>query len=136
MLCVWHLLLINSLWRFFHGVSCICILFLFSSAQYSIVWICPNLFIHLSVDRHMYYFHCGAMLCAVLSCFSRVRLFAILWTVACQAPLSMGFLQASVLEWVAMPSSGDLTNPGMVPASLVSPSLAGGSFTTSTTWEF
>ena len=27
----------------------------------------------------------------VLSCFSRVRLFATLWTVAHQAPLSMGF---------------------------------------------
>ena len=27
------------------------------------------------------------------------------WTVACQAPLSMGLLQARVLEWVAMPSS-------------------------------
>ena len=27
----------------------------------------------------------------VLSCFSRVQLFATLWTVACQAPLSMGY---------------------------------------------
>ena len=27
------------------------------------------------------------------------------WTVACQAPLSMGILQASILEWVAMPFS-------------------------------
>ena len=27
------------------------------------------------------------------------------WTVACQAPLSMGLLQARILEWVAMPSS-------------------------------
>ena len=27
------------------------------------------------------------------------------WTVACQAPLSMGILQARILEWVAMPSS-------------------------------
>ena len=24
------------------------------------------------------------------------------WTVACQAPLSMGILQARILEWVAM----------------------------------
>ena len=28
------------------------------------------------------------------------------WTVACQAPLSIGILQAGILEWVAMPSSG------------------------------
>ena len=27
------------------------------------------------------------------------------WTVAYQAPLSMGILQARILEWVAMPSS-------------------------------
>ena len=30
---------------------------------------------------------------------------ATLWTVACQAPLSMGILQARILEWVALPSS-------------------------------
>ena len=35
----------------------------------------------------------------------RVRLFATPWTVAHQAPLSMGILQARILEWVAMPSS-------------------------------
>ena len=28
------------------------------------------------------------------------------WTLACQAPLSLGILQARILEWVAMPSSG------------------------------
>ena len=41
----------------------------------------------------------------VLSCCSRVWLFAILWTVAHQVPLSVGFSQAKVLEWVAVPSS-------------------------------
>ena len=41
----------------------------------------------------------------MLSHFSRVQLFTTLWTVACQAPLSMGILQAKILEWVAMPSS-------------------------------
>ena len=35
----------------------------------------------------------------------RVQLFVTPWTVACQAPLSMGILQARILEWVAMPSS-------------------------------
>ena len=38
----------------------------------------------------------------LLSCFSRVRLFATPWTVAHQASLSVGILQARVLEWVAM----------------------------------
>ena len=37
-----------------------------------------------------------------------------------------GILQARILEWVAMPSSRDLPDPGIEP---VSPALAGGSFT-------
>ena len=40
------------------------------------------------------------------------------WTVAHQAPLSMGILQARILEWVAMPSSRNLPNPGIEPRSL------------------
>ena len=36
---------------------------------------------------------------------SRVRLFATPWTVAYQAPPSMGFFQARILEWVAIPFS-------------------------------
>ena len=46
-----------------------------------------------------------------------------------------GILQARVLEWVAMPSSGDLPNPGIKPASPVSLALAGGFFTTRAIWE-
>ena len=34
-----------------------------------------------------------------------------------------------------MPSSRDLPDPGIKPASLVSPALAGGFFTTSAPWE-
>ena len=41
----------------------------------------------------------------VLSHFSHVRLCATPWTAARQAPLSMGILQARILEWVAMPFS-------------------------------
>ena len=39
--------------------------------------------------------------------------------------------------WSGLPfaTSGDLFNPGIKPISLSSPALAGGSFTTSTTWE-
>ena len=47
----------------------------------------------------------------VLSPFSRVWLFATPWTVAHPAPLSMGILQARILEWVAYPPPGDLSNP-------------------------
>ena len=42
---------------------------------------------------------------------SRVQVFATLWTVAHQDPLSMGILQARVLEWVAMPSSRGSSQP-------------------------
>ena len=40
-----------------------------------------------------------------------------------------------ILQWVVIPSRGDLPDPGIEPASLVSPALAGGFFTTSTTWK-
>ena len=41
----------------------------------------------------------------MLSHFSHVWLFAIIWTVACQAPLSMGFCRQECWKWVAMNSS-------------------------------
>ena len=41
----------------------------------------------------------------MLSHFSCVQLCATLWTIVLQAPLSMGILQARILEWVAVPSS-------------------------------
>ena len=52
----------------------------------------------------------------LLSRFSRVQLRVTPWAAACQAPLSMGILQAR-MEWVPMPSSRDLPNPGIEPRS-------------------
>ena len=46
-----------------------------------------------------------------------------------------GILQARILEWLPFPPPGDLPNPGIESASLTSPTLAGGFFTTSATWE-
>ena len=50
-----------------------------------------------------------------------------------------GILQARILEWLAMPSSRRSSQPRdwtcVKPVSLTSPALAGGFFTTSTTWE-
>jgi len=52
-----------------------------------------------------------------------------------------GIFQTRILESVAMPFSwgsshpGDLSDPGILLASLASPALAGRFFTTSTTWE-
>ena len=67
----------------------------------------------------------------MLSHFSRVWLFATLWTVACQAPLSMGFSRQEYWTGLSCPPSGDLPNPGIKPASLTSVALAGEFFTTS-----
>ena len=58
---------------------------------------------------------------------NHVQLFVIPWTVARQAPQSMGF---SRQEYWRSPSPGDLPDPGNEPRSLVSPALAGGFFTT------
>ena len=43
-----------------------------------------------------------ALCVCILSCLSCVRFFVILWTVARQAPLSMGFSRQEYWEWVAM----------------------------------
>ena len=69
---------------------------------------------------------------STLSHFSCVRLFVTLWTVACQAPLSMGFFRQEYWSGSPFPPPGDLPIPGIEPAS---PALAGGFLTTSTTWE-
>ena len=46
-----------------------------------------------------------------------------------------GFLQARIMEWAALPSSRGSSDPGIEPASLMSPALADGFFTTSVNWE-
>ena len=52
----------------------------------------------------------------------------------CQAPPSMGFSKQEY--WSGLPCPpGDLPNPGVEPASLMSSALAGRFFTTGTTWE-
>ena len=52
------------------------------------------------------------------------------WTVALQAPLSLGFSRQECWSELPFPPLGDLPNPGIKPASLASPALAGGFFTT------
>ena len=71
----------------------------------------------------------------MLSYFSCVQLFGTLWTVACEAPLSMGFSRQEYWSGVPFPSLGDFLDTGIEPTSLISPALGGGFFTTSATWE-
>ena len=67
--------------------------------------------------------------------FSHIQLFETLWTVARQAPLSMGFSSQEHWSGLPCPAPEDLPDPGIEPASLMSPALAGGFFATSATWE-
>ena len=50
-----------------------------------------------------------------------------------QSPLSMGFSRQEYLSGLPCPPPGDLLDPEIKSASLMSPALAGGFFTTSTT---
>ena len=54
--------------------------------------------------------------------------------VALQAPLSVGFSRQEYWTGLPCPPLGDLLDPEIKPVSLMAPSLAGGCFTTSTTW--
>ena len=100
-------------------------------------WLCPKesntiyLFLFSEVSLNLQ----ALVPVSVLSPFSRVQLFATLWTVAHQAPLSTGFSRQEYWNGFPGPPPGDLPNPGMEPASLMSLAFAGGFFTTNNTWE-
>ena len=70
----------------------------------------------------------------VLSCFSHVQVCVTLWTIARQAPLSMGF---SRQYWSGLPCPppGDLPDPGVESTSHASHASADRFFTPSATWE-
>ena len=56
---------------------------------------------------------------------SHVRLFATLWTVAHQAPLSIGFSSQEYWSGLPFPPPGDYPDPGIQPATPTSPALPG-----------
>ena len=74
-------------------------------------------------------------MCAVLGRVSHARLCATPWTVAHQAPLSLEFSRQEHWSALPCPPPGDLPDPGIEPASLKSPALAGRFFITGDTWE-
>ena len=59
------------------------------------------------------------MLCFVLSC-SGLSDSSTLWTVECQAPLSIGFSRQEYWSGLPFPTPGDLPSPGIEPISCVS----------------
>ena len=73
--------------------------------------------------------------CVCSKLLSRVQLFATPWIVVHQALLSMGLSRQEHWSGLPCPPSGNLPYQEMEPMSLMSPALAGGLFTTSSTWE-
>ena len=61
----------------------------------------------------------------MISHFSRVQLFVTPWTVARQAPLSVGFSRQEYWSGLPCPPLGDLPTPGIKLASPTYPALAG-----------
>ena len=59
----------------------------------------------------------------MLNCFSCVQLFTTLWSGARQAPLFMGFSRQVYWSGLLCPPSGDLPNPGIEPATPITPAL-------------
>ena len=78
---------------------------------------------------------CVWVYACVLNLFISVWLCVTPWTVAHQAPLSMGFSRQECWSGLPRPPPGPLSNPGIEPVSLKSHALAGGFLTTSVTWE-
>ena len=66
---------------------------------------------------------------------SRVQPFATLWTVALQAPLSVGFSRQEYWSGLPFPTLGDLPNPGIEPTSPCVSCIGGQILYHCITWE-
>ena len=66
----------------------------------------------ITIHTHRYRETMVMHVCAVLNCFSRVQLFVAPWTVACQAPLSMGFSRQEHWSGLPCPPPGDVATQG------------------------
>ena len=62
----------------------------------------------------------------MLNCFSCAQIFVTVWTVACQASLSMEFSKQEYWNGLSCPPPGNLPDPGIKPASAAAPALAEG----------
>ena len=73
------------------------------------------------------------LVCVCFQSLSCVPLFSTPWTVACQAPLSMGFPREEYCSGLPLSPPGDLPDSEMKPVSPAFPALAVGFFTTEPT---
>ena len=74
-------------------------------------------------------------MCVLAQSLSHVQLLATPWTIAHQAPLSMRFSRHEYWNGLTFLLQGIFPDPGIEPASIMSPALAGRFFTTSASWE-
>ena len=111
-----------------------------TETQGNLLWVSHYSFAFIQKDnsflapRQKPDFFPGVLAC-LLSRFGRVWLCATLRTVARQAPLSIGILQARIPKWVTMPSSKGSSQPRDRTCISSVSSIAGGFFTISATWE-
>ena len=75
------------------------------------------------IQLYIFFFKLFSLMYVCACVLSHVRLFAVAWTH--QAPLSMEFSKQEYWSWLPYPTPGDLPNPGIKPASVPSPTLAG-----------
>ena len=93
---------------------------------------CSSLIVTVDLSRRLCVFKRSPKnwSCVNAQSLSCVRLFATLWTVARQAPLSLGFPRQEYWSGLPFPSPGDLSDPGIEPGS---PFIVGRFFTVWTT---
>ena len=70
-----------------------------------------------NTSKKITYMYIKTCVCVCAQSFSQVRLFVIPWTIACQAPMSMGFSRQECWSGLPFPSPGDLPDPGIKPRS-------------------
>ena len=97
--------------------------------------------IYIYVYVYVFSYMCVCVCVCVCACANSLQscptfFLVMLWTMARQAPLSIEFSRQECWSELSCPLPGDLPNPKIEPTSLMSPALAGGFFTTSTTWNF
>lgn len=90
---------------------------------------------HIRIHRHVHT-HTHIRTCALHAKSPQSSLTLVTpWAVAHQTPLSMGFSRPEYWSGLPFLPPGESSCPGIKPASLMSPALAGGFFTSSSTWE-
>ena len=96
----------------------------------NIVHNCSSIWTTPLKDFHWAQKHCFVYplcVCVCASHFNPVWLFVILWTIAHQPPLSMGFSRQEYWSGLPCPSPWDLPDTRIGPVSLTSPTLGGSS---------